>query len=217
MDLHWIAETAAWLDTLYGRCRPVDGFLVVIASCRRKIVGVFPMGDPAELVRAAKLMHEHPGCYAKINPMNYAAMLSRAKQSGKSVVGNKDEVQSIVSFHLDVDAGKSAKYPSRPKAIWAVRQMPIPPTMIINSGGANGGFHVYWVFEKPHQIEDREYVQSIAKKWQDQLKRHCDGRLDSTCNLDRVLRCVGVPRKDGRHVMAEECDFSNTYELADFA
>lgn len=213
-----LAETAGWLDALYGRCRADDGYLVVVASSRRSVLSVHPLGDGRHLVEAAKSMQGHPGCYAKINPMDYRAMHARARETGRPVVGKQSEVRSIVAMFADVDAGKGEKYVSRSHALWAIRQMPLRPTMIVNSA-TGGGLHVYWLLNKPHRIQgksNRERIAELSRRWQERLRELLGGKLDNTSNLDRVLRCVGVPRLDGDLVSCEEADFRAAYRMEDF-
>jgi hypothetical protein len=146
--------------------------------------------------------------------MDSDAMSERGKKEGKTVVGSRSEVKSIVSFHLDVDAGKGGKYVNRKHAIWAIESMPKLPTLIINSKGDEGGFHAYWILEKPVVVEgNASAIQAQARAWNERLKQACLGKLDTTCNLDRVLRCVGVPRLDGGRVCLHSCDFSRMYKL----
>ena len=220
MDQRELANTCAWLDTLYGKATKDDGEVVVIGPQRNRVLSVHKTSSK-QLVAAAKSMHKHPGCYAKINLMDYTEMMSRSVASGgRPVVGKQSEVRSVVSIHLDVDAdAKGSKYVSRHHAKWCIEQMPLKPTLVINSDGDHGGFHVYWVLSRPVRIRseaDRDRVASIAKDWQSRLSSLLGGKLDSTANLDRVLRCVGVPRIDGGRVCMESCDFDSVYSIEDF-
>lgn len=206
------AETCAWLDMLYSDCNEEDGEIIVVESSRRQMLGRYTVGDGECLVLAAKDMHTHPGCYAKINLMDGDKIAARSSHA----VGAAKEVKTVVSLHLDVDAGKDARYLSRHLAKLAVNSMPAPPTLIINSAANDGGFHVYWKLKEPFRIEteaDRKHVQAKSKAWLAELNRLCMGKLDNTSNIDRVLRCVGVPRLDGHVPYLEEVDFSNTYSL----
>ena len=213
------ANTCAWLDLLYGKCNSDDGQLVIVDAARNRLAAVHTIGDGASLVDAAKDMHNYPGCYLKINLMDWDAMQKRKRKTGREVIGGIDEVKTLVSFHLDVDAGKSEKYVSREHALWALDLIPQPPTLVINSNGDTGGFHAYWVLARPHRIkgsDDRKRCQAIGKRWQGKLKALCGGALDSTSNLDRVLRCVGVDRGAGR-VCLQEYVPSRLYTLEDLS
>jgi hypothetical protein len=209
-----LMETCAWLDALYGHCCEEDGEIVIVAPSRCELVGVFRVGNGRRLVKAAIKMHENPGCYLKINLMDSSKMKQRAKETGKRVVvGNREEIKSVVSFHLDIDAGKKG-YMSRSAALWSLEQLH-KPTLLINSKGSTGGFHAYWIFKKPILVEDRTAIQVAAYQWQEKLKAVFSGKIDSTANIDRILRCVGVPRTDGGEVSCEYYDRDRLYDLAD--
>lgn len=205
-----LAETAAWLDLLYGSCSDEDGYIIVVSASRKNMLAAF---KPSEKVLAAELMQESKGCYSKINLMDYEKIRERSKHA----VGGIDEVTTVVSFHLDVDAGKSEKYVGRRHALWALDSMPVPPTLVINSNGDSGGFHAYWCLKHPLTVsnQNRKEIQSQATAWMEQLKELCGGRLDNTSNLDRVLRCVGVERTDGGKVCTEYYEPSRVYEVSD--
>ncbi|MEM8668765.1 MAG: hypothetical protein AAGG48_14690 [Planctomycetota bacterium] len=207
------ANTCAWLDLLFSKASHDDGSVIAVSSTRRKVIGAYGT-DGDSLVACAKRMNEQPGCYLKVNLMDAAAM----KRRGPHVVGNREEVKSIVSIHCDVDAGKSSKYPARSTALWAINQMPLPPTLIINSNGEEGGFHVYWCLKRPHRIKgDREDIQRLSTAWQGELRKRLGGMLDNTSNIDRVLRCVGVPRQDGGKVSCHTYNVDALYTLRDLS
>lgn len=209
------ANTCAWLDLLYGDCSSKAGHIVIVAASRNRLVGTVPVGKPDCLIKAAELMHDHPGCYLKINLMD----LNKMQRRSPYVIGNRSEVRTAVSLHLDVDAGKSQKYASRSAALHALESMPVPPTLIINSNGDDGGFHAYWKLAKPVFIAGAKRgneLQTISTNWNKLLKSKMKGRLDSTGNIDRVLRCVGVPRADGGSVTMQSYEPDRLYQISDF-
>lgn len=211
-------ETAAYLEALYGRCTPDDGEIVFVAPSKRQLVSVHPVGCGDALVSAAKAMGGKDGCYIKINLMDADAMRERSKREdkGRFITGNLSEVKTIVSFHLDCDAGKSSKYHSRGAMLWILSQMPHKPTLIVNSDGHDGGFHAYWMLDKPHRIkdaDDRQRMKDAAKRWEQRLNSLADGKLDATANIDRVLRVVGQYRTDGNLVFAHDYEPGRVYSL----
>ena len=213
------ANTCQWLDFLYGDCNVDDGWIVIVSNSKNKISGAIQAGSKDRLIEAARIMHRNPGCYLKINLMDYEAMMKRSDESGKFVVGNSDEVKTIVSLHLDLDANKDAKYVDRTAAMVAINSMPLLPTLLVNSDGNCGGFHAYWKLKSPiriDSIETRDRMRSIGRQWNGRLKFMFRGDLDSTFNIDRVLRCVGVPRLSGGKVCIENYDPSRLYEPEDF-
>ncbi|QDV42943.1 hypothetical protein Enr13x_27950 [Stieleria neptunia] len=215
-------ETAAWLDALYSRCTPDDGELVFVDSTKRKTVGMAKAGDPDELVKAANAMNGRLDQYLKINPMDGDAIRARAERDGKGryIVGSANEVKTIVSFHLDCDAGKSSKYHTRETMLRLLDKMPRKPSLIVNSDGPEGGFHCYWILANPFRIksdDDREYIKRLTKRWQDKLNSLAGGKLDSTANIDRVLRVVGQGRSNGNAVTCHEYHPERLYSLRELS
>jgi hypothetical protein len=207
----------AFFDAIFGRCNEGDGEIVLVSPGRNSIVEMNPVGRGDDLCRTARVAHCFPGCYFKAQVMDGAAIEDRIARERKPCVGGRAEVKTIVSLTLDVDAGKSSKYPSRKHAIWALENMPHKPSLIVNSGGSDGGFHATWLLREPHRIDgDRDHVQKICHRWCEKLKELMGGRLDKTSNIDRVLRVPGVPRKDGKHVDLFRYDAERLYALEDF-
>lgn len=212
-------ETAAWLDALYSRCTPDDGEVVFVDSTKRKTVGTAIAGKQDSLVHAANAINGRLDQYVKINPMDGEAILARAGSDEKRrfIVGKADEVKTIISFHLDCDAGKSSKYHSRETMLKLLnKKMPHKPSLIVNSDGPEGGFHAYWLLANPFRItseEDRDYIKSLAKRWQEKLNVFAGGKLDSTANIDRVLRVVGQKRKNGNVVSSHAYHPDRLYSL----
>jgi hypothetical protein len=203
------ARTEAYLSALYGRCNHDAGSIVHVDYTARKPLGIYRMDQLDELANAIR---RHPGCFLKINPMNAEAIAARqaAKVAEKGygwTVGNAAEVQTVIGLHLDVDAAKSDAYPSREKAREALWQMPVPPTMLIDTDGETGGYHAYWLLASPVRIETEqqraEWI-TTARRWQTRLcetvKAISGKSIDSTADICRVLRPVGSIRKSGNEV-----------------
>ena len=210
-------ELAAWLDALYGNCRSDDGSLVFITPDKKQIHTVGPVGA---LVELAEVLVTQRNLYLKINPMDADGMRERSIREGKGrhIVGNACEVKTIVSFHLDCDAGKSSKYHSRDEMLWILDRMPHPPSLIVNSDGNAGGFHAYWILRNPHRIvddADRQRISGAAKRWEQRLNTLANGKLDSTADICRVLRVVGLHRSNGNLVSCHDYWPERLYTLAD--
>jgi hypothetical protein len=212
-------NTCAFLDMLYGDCKESDGALVFIKAERNGIDGIFAVGSGSDLVEAAKHVTGKRGMYFKVNLMDFEKMQARSNGFRKNIVGSSKDVKSIISMHLDVDAGKDGKYLTREHALWAIKQMPLAPTLIINSKGEDGGFHVYWKLKKPVRItseDHRKEITEISKGWNQKLKVLCKGYLDNTSNIDRILRVGGGKRTSGESITGEFYDWENLYTLEDF-
>jgi hypothetical protein len=197
-------QSLAWMKLLYGRCSRDDGHIVVVAENKRSSVAWIPC---RHIEQASRIAVSKPGLYVKVNLMDGEAMECRLNEKRQdypqaSIVGNRDEVKTVVSFHYDVDAGKPG-YHDRETVLDVLDRMPAVPSMIVNSDGDVGGFHAYWCLREPFRIEtpaDREYIGSLTLRWQKHLKKLLDGKLDSTANIDRVLRSVGSVRRNGNYV-----------------
>lgn len=197
-------HTLAWMKLLYGRCSKEDGHIIVVNEKKQGSLDWIPCRHIEQASRAAVKL---PGLYVKVNLMDREAMERRLNEKRQdcpqaSIVGNRDEVKTVVSFHYDVDAAKPG-YRDRESVLEILDRMPVVPSMIINSDGDVGGFHAYWCLREPFRIvtpEDREYIGSLTLRWQKHLKKLLDGKLDSTANIDRVLRSVGSLRRNGNYV-----------------
>lgn len=211
-------NTLQYLHALYGRCEAGAGEIVLVESTKRRPVAVFRLH---EIDFAAGEAASHLDLYLKVNLMDCRKMADRLgeklrTQGYGTVVGNRSEVKTVVGLHLDADAGKSSKYHSRDEVLGILNRMPVPPSLIVNSDGPEGGFHPYWLLRNPILIdseETRERISAIAFRWQEHLKRLADGKVDSTANIDRVLRVVGTRRSNGNWVSCEHYDPKALYEI----
>ena len=196
------AQFEAYRATLYARCTDEDGELVVIDRTKKKAVGIFRFDDPA-LVQAVRRRE----VFIKPNPIDGDRLRERLHEARGYAVGRIDEVKTLVGFFLDVDAGKRPEYPTRQQAVEACLAMPKAPTLFVDSDGDTGGFHVYWLLEKPHRIideADREKWQAMSRRWQERLReivKELSGKtIDATANIDRMLRPCGSVRASGNEV-----------------
>jgi hypothetical protein len=198
-----------YLVALYGRCAADDGEIVLVDASKCRPIGFYRVD---QLDRLASDIDRFGECFVKVNLMDAARIEQRRAEKIRRdgfgyCVGNREEVRSIVGFALDLDAGKRAEYPSRESAIKACEIMPQRPTMIVDSDGPAGGFHCYWLLSRPHRIEgdeDRLWWSKLAHRWQERLRDNVaklSGKaVDSTANLDRLLRPVGSLRQSGHRV-----------------
>ncbi len=201
-----------YLHALYGRCEPLVtmGQIVVVASDRKTRMGIFSVD---QLVELAEFVQGRE-CFIKINLMNAKRMLERSDYA----IGRADEVSEIVSIHLDIDANKPG-YGSREEMLAALNAMPVPPSLVVNSNGTNGGLHGYWLLRCPHLIRDeadRARIATIAQRWLNHLRKLAGQRIDGTANGDRLLRPIGSIRSSGNAVSCHEYHPERLYELNDF-
>ncbi len=199
-----------YLQTLYGNA--TDGDIVLVKD-RTTVASVF---KTSELEKASLIIEQsEPDLFIKVNLMDHSQTVSRSLFG----VGGKKEVEAIVSFHLDVDAGKNDKYLTREKMLEALAKMPHEPSMIVETNGDTGGFHAYWILEKPHYIvseDDSAEIGKLAAGWLAELRKHAaPGTIDSTADLCRILRPIGSLRKSGNRVRLFRSN-AKRYKLIDF-
>ncbi len=73
------------------------------------------------------------------------------------------------------------------RALEHIRALPVPPSVIIDS---SGGYHCYWLLDKPFIVdspEDRDHIASIQARWVSMV-----GGDDGAKDLYRVLRVPGT-------------------------
>lgn len=103
----------------------------------------------------------------------------------------KENVHWLSTFHADIDYGstghkKESKHSSYEEALEAIANFGLPPTMVIHSGG---GFHCYWVLNRPAQVEEigKERIEAANKALTIQLRGDV-----GTQNINRILRVPGT-------------------------
>jgi hypothetical protein len=117
--------------------------------------------------------------------------------------GHKTEVVAIPGIWLDIDlvspAHVSKNLPGSDEDVAVLLSaVPLAPTAIISSGH---GLHVWWLFDSPLFIHDRNHIigaEKLAKALQtsiiDEAKRH-GWHVDITSDLARVLRLPGTTNR----------------------
>lgn len=115
--------------------------------------------------------------------------------------GEEAGVVAIPGAWVDLDlkeasGRKKAKksYPPADTAWQVIRQLPLSPSVVVNSGG---GLHCYWLFNELLEVteERRGQAKWIVAGWQrlvaERLKAAGGFELDATHDLSRVLRPAG--------------------------
>ncbi|BAH76534.1 DUF927 domain-containing protein [Solidesulfovibrio magneticus] len=123
----------------------------------------------------------------------------QSHKSGPHKRGKEVTTVAIPGFWDDTDIlGPGHKQQRLPKdqdaALELIFDFPLHPTLIVHSGG---GLYPFWLFKNPWVFTsdaDREAAKDLSKQFQTAL--HDRGRrrgyeLDSTSNLDRLLRIPG--------------------------
>lgn len=129
----------------------------------------------------------------------YVQIGLQATNVGSYSRGKEATTVAIPGLWYDTDiAGPGHKQPNLPQDLAAARDLifslPLPPTMIVHSGG---GVYPLWLFKTPWELADdadREKAKALSVRLQAFI--NAEGRkrgytLDSTANLDRLLRIPG--------------------------
>jgi len=118
-----------------------------------------------------------------------------------------------IGFICDLDY-RNEKHPANPvnraEALTLVAALPLPPTIIVDSGH---GLHLWWLLASPWAFADeadRVRCARIAEGWQRRLeavaKEHGTG-LDTVQDLPRILRVPGTTNHKGDPCPVELVEF----------
>ena len=122
--------------------------------------------------------------------------------------GKADGVVAIPGLWADIDivgpghATTSDLFQTKVEAQTFLNDLPVPPSVIVDSGG---GIHAYWLFREPLIIEtseDKIEAELLSTGWQDWLRSKTTKAIDATHDLSRVLRVPGTWNRktsDKRH------------------
>lgn len=131
----------------------------------------------------------------------YSSIGLHLDDPGHGKKGKESDVIAIPGFAVDVDiAGPGHKEVNLPPTIRdaldiILNDMPIKPTMVINSGG---GIYPYYLFKEILVIETYEqlaFVKNLSVALQAYIRnlfKEKGWRLDNTSNLDRLFRLPGT-------------------------
>lgn len=121
----------------------------------------------------------------------------------------------------DADKKRTKIYPTAEAAEIVLKKMPVAPSLRVRTGG---GIHVYWLFDQPFVIknkEDNAYIADLVKRWHGLLTARLikvgGYSIDSTFDLGRVLRLPGTPhtKHAGKLVEVNQPQAVGRYKLAD--
>ena len=107
-----------------------------------------------------------------------------------SHTGRRVDLAECPSLWVDIDTDKLGL--DKDKVITALRPLPFPPSVIIDSGG---GLHAYWLLNEAIDVAadtpDRENTETAITSACRQLAGICAGDLN-VCDLARVMRLPGT-------------------------
>ena len=183
------------LRAVYGRARDGDGQIVIYSKCPFAVAFFAPEALDSAAAYACD-RSEICDVYHLVNLISPQATSDIRRRMGR---GREAELRSVVALACDMDAvtadQKQHQYPTQATAMEALAAMPLAPSIVNLSGRDDGGFHVYWLLDRPMHVADaatRQTVRAISRAWQAKLKSIIHPyRLDSTFDLVRVLRIAG--------------------------
>jgi hypothetical protein len=137
--------------------------------------------------------------------------------------GASSDVFAITTLWVETDAAmpyrSSAKryFPDQEEIITFLRSLPLPPSIIVSSGG---GIHAYWLLKEPlvFDADEADYAAALVRGWQSFIRSQTEYEIDYTHDLARVLRVPGTTNRhseDERPVMVLEVT-DRRYNPSDF-
>ena len=113
--------------------------------------------------------------------------------------GKSSDVTHVPGFYVDLDVG-AGKFSSIKRAVeFASTKLPIPPTMLVGSGG---GVHAWWLFVEPDELagdKDTRRAEARLHGWslvcRHEAGRNGDVRIDSVWDLARIGRIPGTSNR----------------------
>ncbi len=145
----------------------------------------------------------------------------RRPRGAEDVRGRNDCAAALLAASLDVDCNEPGR-PTKQQALAALGELPILPTLIVESGG---GLHAYHLFREPYLLTDdtdRAQAAGLVRGWQAMVRRLWASRgwkLDATHDLARVLRLAGtvnLKQSTPRPVRLLQVHLERRYSPSDF-
>ncbi len=162
----------------------------------------------------------------------YFGISLRKSGLGKFVRGLEHDLTYVIGVGIDVDvavsevSSKKKRFETVKDAVACVANaVPLPPTMIVHSGG---GLHMHWLYKEPFDIsneQDRNLATNVAMEWNKKIAsaaRDAGGySVDSVFDLTRIFRIPGTLNRkipgNPRMVKLLEFDSAIRYEPKELA
>lgn len=104
--------------------------------------------------------------------------------------GSRADLAELVALWCDIDCYKQGL--SKEDVVQALKSSPIPPTVIVDSGG---GIHAYWLLREPVDVRLPEAGHDAIKEEIDAVLKQLHGVFagdPSVCEIARVMRLPGT-------------------------
>lgn len=130
----------------------------------------------------------------------------------------KEHIKYITSIWAALDigpdgySGKEKHFASDKQAQMAVKNLELSPSIIVRSGR---GMHLYWLLEKPEQIEDPSEVESLLRRMSDYFQCKSEVGLDSALRMPGTNNSKYVGERTPCYI--EHMDSQLRYRIKNFA
>ncbi len=209
------SDTLLWLEQLFGHAE--DGWLTLFSQDRttgHRHTDWAPIDDLEGLAAAAA--RRAPTCCVWFGAATRREHLTNGQRGGAA------DCVAIPGFWLDIDVegpghkGGHDLAPDRAAAHALVAAFPLPPTVVIDSGG---GLQAWWLFPELEELTERTtgMLAAFGATW-DRIGRERGIHVDSVFEPARVMRLPGTTnRKDGlaRPVQIHSAAWYRRYGLDD--
>lgn len=188
-------ETARrFLDALFGQVESEAQAGLLVWTVRQGVKRSHWPGSVEAAARFAAGADEQTNVYVGCG-WRYHALGPHAR-------GARPEIAGIPALWVDMDVagpghGTKSYPPSFEEARQLVAALPLPPSIIVNSGG---GLHLWWRLREPWAFEndsEQATAASLVADWEHTVQHYAGARgwvLDSVHDLPRVLRIPGTWR-----------------------
>ena len=223
-----IGVTESFFSALYGDAVDEQANLVLWSSSNKRSQWTSSLSEAAAHAEAnAAASDLYFGVCLQDLGAAQAERLRRSGQNGMEFARGYAATAAVVpGVWLDLDVAgdgheKRGLPESKEDAYKILGGLPLDPSLVVVTGG---GFHVYWLFREPWELEtseERDRASSIVRGWQGlaiNVASDLGFTVDSTHDLSRVLRPVGtINHKYGSEVslaLTEKTDVR--YNPSDF-
>ena len=201
------AGAAEFFRGLYGDAVGEDARLVVWSARDKQTVWAASIEEAAEATSSRSAVSD---CYYGVCLQDRERVIEErrrrkgpaaAKPDGMNYArGYANTVNVVPALWLDLDvAGPGHEKSNLPKSeaeAWKIIDaLPFAPSLVLATGG---GFHVYWIFKEPWELEstdERNRAAGVMRGWQTlavDAAANWGLVVDATHDLSRVLRPLGT-------------------------